>query len=750
MKASRVYRYEARLKLLYAGLVFESMELEKIDFRERVANGEELDEQGLHKCIGMGYFHWLELISYFVDDYVAEAFKEHGLNMKTAKFAPKVTLTNDYLRRLTKEFLSAAANVRKCENCGGVSPAIRKESSSKLFQQPLSRKDQIYMESKGMQVAGIMGSDNPQNRVSMQIDDPDNQDKKVKAIFLTPIQVLENCKHLWKQEYGILDLLFGSIKTSKSGKVSRKSSYIQFFMDSVAVPPTRFRPISTLGDKQFDHAQNQYLGEIIKANNLIVELRSQKMEGQQQDEAVSFQRIINSWVQMQESVNNLHDSTKNPKNKKMPPGIKQIMEKKEGLFRKHMMGKRVNYAARSVISPDPMIETSEIGIPMVFAKKLTYPEPVTTYNVQELRQAVINGPDMYPGAVSVQHEDGTISMLAPHTKEQRVAIANQLLTPASNLYPGEDTAFVNKKVHRHLKNGDMLLLNRQPTLHKPSIMGHIARILPGEKTIRMHYANCNTYNADFDGDEMNVHFPQNPIAQAEARLIANTNNQYLVPTSGEPLRGLIQDHVVTGVMMSSRNTFLTKSEYTQLVYGALPETNERIITIPPAIIKPRPLWTGKQVISTVLQNLTRGKKQLNLDSKSQVPGKSWSVLQAVDTEEGQVIVRDGELLTGILDKKQFGAKAYGLVHACYEVYGPDTAGQLLTALGRLFTRYVQTIGFTCRMDDLVVKVLFFVNDFGFFSVMKFIGCQCLETFTGTHRAVCQVHFEPSCVSRAHH
>jgi DNA-directed RNA polymerase I subunit RPA1 len=179
-------------------------------------------------------------------------------------------------------------------------------------------------------------------------------------------------------------------------------------------------------------------------------------------------------------------------------------------------GKRVNYAARSVISPDPMIETSEIGIPMVFATKLTYPEPVTAYNVKELRQSVINGPEKYPGASAVQHEDGSVSMLSTFSMEQRVALANQLLTPQSSANTGfqrnelldDNSANLNKKVLRHLRNGDMLLLNRQPTLHKPSIMAHKARVLPGEKTIRMHYANCNTYNADFDGDEMNVHFPQ--------------------------------------------------------------------------------------------------------------------------------------------------------------------------------------------------------------------------------------------------
>lgn len=90
--------------------------------------------------------------------------------------------------------------------------------------------------------------------------------------------------------------------------------------------------------------------------------------------------------------------------------------------------------------------------------------------------------------------------------------------------------------------------SRQPTLHKPSIMAHYVKVLKSEKTLRMHYANCNTYNADFDGDEMNMHLPQNELARAEGALIATADEQYLVPKDGTPLRGLIQDHVVTGLL----------------------------------------------------------------------------------------------------------------------------------------------------------------------------------------------------------
>lgn len=109
-----------------------------------------------------------------------------------------------------------------------------------------------------------------------------------------------------------------------------------------------------------------------------------------------------------------------------------------------------------------------------------------------------------------------------------------------------------RKVFRHLQNGDVLLVNRQPTLHKASMMAHKARILQGQQTIRMHYANCNTYNADFDGDEINVHFPQSELARAEGYTLANTDNQYLTPKDGSPLRGLIQDHVVAGVLITKR------------------------------------------------------------------------------------------------------------------------------------------------------------------------------------------------------
>ncbi|KAJ1870253.1 hypothetical protein LPJ71_012036, partial [Coemansia sp. S17] len=328
-----------------------------------------------------------------------------------------------------------------------------------------------------------------------------------------------------------------------------------FFIEALPVPPSKFRPASVMNDEVMENPQNVYLGEVLKSCVDLQKLVSPEKkddEGayvQAAEAGVSFDRVVNTWVRLQQCVNNVMDSTKNPKlskSGKMPdPGIRQILEKKQGLFRQNMMGKRVNYAARSVISPDPNLESDEVGVPPVFAQKLTFPEPVTAHNVKEMRQLVINGPETWPGAVSVQHEDGSLVFLDRLSHESRVALANQLLTPQDaatnantlgNMFTTR-AAGVNKKVYRHLRNGDMVVMNRQPTLHRASMAGMRAHVLPGERTLRFHYMNCNQFNSDFDGDEMNMHFPQSQAARSELSNIMAADLTYINPTDGGPLRG---------------------------------------------------------------------------------------------------------------------------------------------------------------------------------------------------------------------
>lgn len=413
-------------------------------------------------------------------------------------------------------------------------------------------------------------------------------------------------------------------------------------------------------------------------------------------------KLHHHWKLLQIRTNVIYDSDLD-RNTKERAGVKQILEKKAGLLRKHMMGKRVNYAARSVISPDPYINVDEIGIPMVFATKLSYPTPVTPRNVDQMRKAVINGPDQYPGALSVEFEDGRKIRLDVASLTKREGIAKTLLTPN----PDGSLKNATKIVHRHLQTGDALLLNRQPTLHKPSIMAHKARVLKDEKTLRLHYANCKSYNADFDGDEMNAHLPQSELARSEAYNIASVNYQYLVPKDGTPLSGLIQDHVIGGTILTMRDKFFDREDYQKLVFGALTFIERKILTLPPAILKPVPLWTGKQIVSTIILNCCPpAVPPPTVYGKTKVPAKAWprtDIIPDSNLSEDLVVIRDGELLCGVLDKAHYGPSQYGLVHVCYELYGGETSSLVLSGFARLYTHYLQMFhGFTLGIRDILV------------------------------------------------
>ena len=520
--------------------------------------------------------------------------------------------------------------------------------------------------------------------------------------YLNANEVRAALVQLFEREAEVLSLVYDSTYDREPQAPSADI----FFLRTLIVPPNKWRKEhKSSPDDIREAAVHTTFKRILELCQELIQVQ-RELQGEQNASLRrlrNFDDLQNIWVSLQESVNGLIDSekasTRGPAVLKVP-GIKQNLEKKEGLFRTNIMGKRVNFAARSVISPDPNIETNEIGIPPVFAKKLTYPEPVTSHSFDELKQAVLNGPETWPGAAAVEYENGQVISLQRKNLEDRQAMANLLLAPSS----ASMTGVRNKKVHRHLNNGDIVIMNRQPTLHKPSMMAHRARVLQGEKTIRMHYANCNTYNADFDGDEMNMHFPQNELARAEAFQIADTDHQYLSATAGKPLRGLIQDHVSMSVWLTSAGTVLTKEEYQGLLYSCIkPENGDissnRISTIEPAILKPAPRWTGKQVITTILRNLRpEDHSELHFEGTTATPAELWGKISS----EGVVRVHDGQLITGILDKKQIGATAGGLVHMVYEAWGPTVAGKLMTILGRLLTKFLNMRAFSCGVEDLLL------------------------------------------------
>lgn len=505
-------------------------------------------------------------------------------------------------REVIKEFLRGIAKGRNCATCNAISPSFRKDRFVKIFEKPLStkdsakmaqgrhkRQDAIIIKQKTRTDAtkkpdydldeGIADVDSPSSEGEDEHDSQEDEDdegsgeeldengdvvmtdvgtktakrkqsnSKANQRYVSSTEVHARLQLLFEKEQEVLALVYNSRPNG------RKLPADNFFLQTLLVPPNKFRPEARQGDGAIAEAQqNSLYKQVLNACARIALIHKEISVGADANTPTPARKremtdMYEACCQLQDCVNSLIDRDRNPirgaAGKRNEDGIKQKLEKKEGLFRKNMMGKRVNFAARSVISPDPNIETSEIGVPPVFAKKLTYPEPVTSHNFREMQQAVINGIDKWPGAAAIENENGQIISLKNKSVEDRVALANQLLAPSSHHY----SRVGGKKVHRHLGNGDVVLMNRQPTLHKPSIMGHRARVLPGEKTIRMHYANCNTYNADFDGDEMNMHFPQNELARVEALQIADTDHQYLSATAGKPLRGLIQDHLSVSVAL---------------------------------------------------------------------------------------------------------------------------------------------------------------------------------------------------------
>lgn len=568
---------------------------------------------------------------------------------------------------------------------------------------------------------------------------------------------------VWKQHSALFELVYG-LKGRNIVNGTPPLDHMMFFVQTVLVPPSRFRPSSKVGTMAYaaEHPQNLYFQRIIASMDELLEKppdpdvdipavpsrpRGGRAARGKSDEP--FKRTKKTMAvgisEMQEALMELYDNSGTSggaSHEVQATGIRQQLEAKTGLFRQHMMGKRVNFSCRSVIGPDAFLDTNEIGIPESFAKLLSVPEPVTATNLRQMRRAVLNGPDVYPGALSIEDwprsGDHRIVKFRSSSNKRLLEAQAQLLVQdhrGSGSGPKENghasrgihaapVATINgdgsedplsdcragsggkmpKIVHRHLRTGDYVLFNRQPTLHRVSIMAHKVRVLPGDKTIRFHYANCGSYNADFDGDEMNVHVPQDQIARAEAEELMLSSRHYIVPTSGAPIRGLIQDHIAAATLLTRRDTFLDRDSFVQILYAATDRLTSRLdwhgkrYTLPiPAVLKPRALWTGKQLVSAVLDVIRKDRPGLFLE------GKTKTTANVIGHEESKVIFRDGQLLQGVIDKSAIGSSIYGIVHAVQEAYGSEASDNFLSAMSRLCVFYLRTHGHTTGVDDLLLN-----------------------------------------------
>ncbi|MGA2972575.1 MAG: DNA-directed RNA polymerase subunit A' [Candidatus Bathyarchaeia archaeon] len=348
--------------------------------------------------------------------------------------------------------------------------------------------------------------------------------------------------------------------------------------------------------------------------------------------------------------------------------LSQRLKGKEGRFRGNLSGKRVDFSARTVISPDPNIDINEVGVPLDVAQRLTMPERVTPWNVDELKQLIRNGPDQYPGALYIVRPDGRRVRLEFVTERESLAEAIQ---------PG----FI---VERHIRDGDIVLFNRQPSLHRMSIMAHTVKVLP-YKTFRLNPCVCPPYNADFDGDEMNLHVPQGEEARTEAKLLMQVQDQILSPRYGGPIIGAKTDLLTAAYLLTRKSTYLTKEEVGKLIvaaryYGELP---------PPEIKRPDELWSGKQIFSLFLP-----------------PGFDFVTKSSMVTQEdgSSVVVKDGMLIEGVIDKNTIGAeRSETLFHRIVKDSGSEPGRNFLNGLIKLLDRFITLRGFTYGIDELDIS-----------------------------------------------
>lgn len=426
------------------------------------------------------------------------------------------------------------------------------------------------------------------------------------------------------------------------------------------IPPPQVRPTVSFGTARSDNELTHKLTSILKINH---KLAQEKAAGAGR-EAITDAREL-----LQEHIGTYFNNSStyykpSTLNSRLP--IKSITERLKGKFgrlRGYLMGKRVDFSARTVITGDPVIDVDEVGVPLSVAQTLTFPERVNHTNKKRLTDLVRN--PVYPGANYIIHSNGQMRNL-------------RLLVPTKRKLLTIDVGDV---VERHVQDGDVVLFNRQPTLHRMSMMGHRARVLPFN-TFRLNLSCTTPYNADFDGDEMNLHVPQSFLTKAELHEMMMVPKNFVSPNKSQPCMGIVQDSLLGCFRLTDKETFLDKYFMQSLVMWV-----DRWAELPvPAIVKPIALWTGKQVFSLVLPDVTHVVQDSNMFSHEDKP----------------LIIRRGQLLGGMIRKQVVGVAPGSLIHIIFAEKGPDEVTRFINGVQRTTAYFLYNSSFSVGVQDTVV------------------------------------------------
>jgi len=418
---------------------------------------------------------------------------------------------------------------------------------------------------------------------------------------------------------------------------------------ALPVPPVNVRPSITLetGERSEDDLTHK-LVDVIRIN--------QKLDAN--INAGAPQLIIEDlWELLQYHVTTYFDN----ETANIPPArhrsgrplktLAQRLKGKEGRFRYNLSGKRVNFSARTVVSPDPRISLDQVGVPLQIAEELTIPLRVTEFNIEQCKELIMS--PGYPRALYIIRSD-----------LRRIKVGD---TPEMRKEQAENLK-VGWSIERHIVDGDIALFNRQPSLHRISMMAHEIRVLPG-KTFKLNPVTVSPYNADFDGDEMNLHIMQTEEAQAEARVLAKVEKQLLSPRHGHAIIKPQEDHVSGLYFLTKDGSYFSKSEASAMLYLV------GITTLPEAD-GPKDTYSGKLLFSQLLFEDTNLKVMSKLGD--------------------EIIIKNGKLLKGAVESK---ATEGELLEKMFVVHGPEATKNFIDSVTRMALEAVSIHGLSVSLKD---------------------------------------------------
>jgi DNA-directed RNA polymerase II subunit RPB1 len=481
-----------------------------------------------------------------------------------------------------------------------------------------------------------------------QFDDNEQPERRL----LTPSEILSVFKH---------------INSEDCFRLGFNEDYARpewMLITVLPVPPPPVRPSIAFNDTARGEDDLTFkLADILKAN---INVQRLEMDGSPQHVILEFEALLQFHVATYMDNDIAGQPQALQKTGRPIKSIRARLKGKEGRLRGNLMGKRVDFSARTVISGDPNLDLDQVGVPISIARTLSYPEVVTPYNIHKLTEYVRNGPNDHPGAKYVIRDTGDRIDLRYNKRAGDIALQ------------------YGWKVERHLMDDDPVLFNRQPSLHKMSMMAHRVKVMP-YSTFRLNLSVTSPYNADFDGDEMNLHVPQSPETRAELSQICAVPLQIVSPQSNKPVMGIVQDTLCGIRKMTLRDNFIEMGEVMNMLYWI---PNWDGVIPPPAIIKPKPLWSGKQILSMAIP---KGIHIQRFDDGTNL---------ALPKDNGMLIV-DGEIMFGVVDKKTVGATGGGLIHTVMREKGPQVCAQLFSSIQKVVNYWLLHYGFSIGIGDTI-------------------------------------------------